>query len=82
MVKGQKRGSTKPRSAEIARVLSSPEQEASERNGVEFKIKLPKHYRTCHLFDGSIAKAIYLRPSGVPGRSDDDGIANNDSVSG
>lgn len=81
MAKGQKRGSAKSRSEEMARVSDSLEEEPlSERDGVQFKIELPKHYRTCHLFDGSIAKAIYLRPSGVQGRNGKDGITNKASV--
>ena len=77
MAKGQKRVSAKSRSEEIAKVLSSPEQDAlSECDGVQFKIELPKPYRTCHLFDGSIAKAIYLRPSAIQGRNGKDGLAN------
>jgi len=74
MAKGQKRVGAKSRSEEIIRVLYSPDQEAlSEHDEVQFKIELPKHYRTCHLFDGSIATAIYLRPSGVQGRNGKDG---------
>jgi len=77
MAKVQKRVSAKSRSEEIARVLSSPEQDAlAECNGVQFKIELPKPYRTCHLFDGSIATAIYLRPSGLQIRNGKDGVAN------
>jgi hypothetical protein len=77
MGKAQKRVSAKSRSQEIDRVLSSLEPEPQfDSNGVEFKIELPKHYRTCHLFDGSIATAIYLRPSAVQGRNGKDGFAN------
>ena len=66
MAKAQKRISVKSRSEEIDRVLSAPEPEEapSEPNRVQFKIELPKHYRTCHLFDGSIATAIYVCPAG------------------
>jgi hypothetical protein len=77
MAKGQKRA----RSEEMVRVSDSPEEELlSERDGVQFKIELPKHSRTCHLFDGSIAKAIYLRPSGVQGRNGKDGVPNKPSA--
>jgi len=77
MGKAQKRVSAKSRPQEIDRVLASLEPEPqSDPNGVEFKIELPKHYRTCHLFDGSIATAIYLRPSAVQGRNGKDGLAN------
>ena len=82
MGKVQKRVSAKLRSEELDNTSSSPEQEAlSGPNGVQFKIELPKHYRTCHLFDGSIATAIYLRPSDVPGRNGKDGIANKANLS-
>ena len=77
MGKAQKRVSAKSRSREIDRLLSSLEPEPqSDPNGVEFKIELPKHYRICHLCDGSIATAIYLRPSAVQSRDGKDGIAN------
>ena len=75
MGKAQKRVSAKSRSQETDRVLSSLEPEP-DSNGVEFRIELPKHYRTCHLCDGSVATAIYFRPSGVPGRNGKDGIAH------
>jgi len=82
MGKAQKRVSAKSRSEEIDTALSSPGQETlSEPDGVQFKIELPKHYRTCHLFDGSIATDIYLRPSGVPSRNGKDGIANKANLS-
>lgn len=82
MAKAQKRVSIKSRSEEIDRALSSPEPEAaSESNRVQFKIELPKHYRTCHLFDGSIATTIYLCPSGVHGRNGKDAVANKANLS-
>lgn len=77
MAKAQKRSNGKSRSEEMDRVLSSPEPEAlSEPDRVQFKINLPKHYRTCHLFDGSIATTIYLRPSWVQGRNGKEAVAN------
>lgn len=82
MAKGQKRVNDKSRSEEMESVVSSPEPEASaETDGLQFEIKLPKHYRTCHLFDGSIATAIYLRPSGVPGRNGKYTVANKADLS-
>jgi hypothetical protein len=73
MAKGQKRVSAKSRSEEIARALYLPDQQALVECGeVQFKIELPKHYRICHLFDGSIATTIYLRPRGVQGRNGKD----------
>ena len=77
MAKAQKRVSVRYRSEEIDTVLFSPELEApSEPNREQFKIELPKHYRTCHLFDGSIATTIYLCPSGLHGRNGKDAVAN------
>lgn len=77
MGKAQKRVSAKSRSQEIDSVLSSLEPEPqSDPNRVEFKIELPKHYRACHLCDGSVATAIYFRPSAVQGRNGKDGMAN------
>lgn len=82
MAKAQKRASAKSRSEEIDRGVSSPQQEAlSGSNGLQFKIKLPKHYRTCHLFDGSIATDIYLRPSEVHGRNGKYVITNKTNLS-
>lgn len=77
MAKAQKRVHAKSRSEEMVRVLSSPDQDTvSGPDGVQFKISLPKPYRTCHLFDGSIATTIYLRPSWVQDRDGKEVAAN------
>lgn len=82
MARGQKRVNAKSRSEEMESLISSLEHEASaETDGLQFKIKLPKPYRTCHLFDGSIATAIYLRPSGVQGRNGKYTVANKANLS-
>ena len=82
MTKAQKRVNAKSRSEGMDSVVSSPEQEASsESDGLQFKIKLPRPYRTCHLFDGSIATTIYLRPSGIQGRNGKYTVANKANLS-